>query len=280
LKDLREILVGRLAVSAVDERLNFLAEQINRNVNPPRRATADNVNIRVMYLLNDLVNAHGGRFRNADLQNLCRLIIDTPVLIGHDKYSPPLARNFHAELEQKNGILWLKSYFYWPKAAQSENDRLLDMIDSGVLKECSISFIYTLPECSECGQDIRSCPHEISPSSDQGDKGGVHFIYNGITQVLETSLVYKGSVKGTYISDHLHLDPDREILIRAGDDTRSIPFVDSMITDSRATIVPLEVRADEKIEITGSLPGIVSSLATKNGKLFILLKRNRKGRRR
>jgi hypothetical protein len=250
LKDLREILVGRLAVSAVDKRLDFLAEQINRNINPPRRATADNVNIRVMYLLNDLVNAHGGRFRKTDLSNLCRLIVDTPVLIGHDRSSAPLARNFHAELEQKDGILWLKSYFYWPKVAEGENDRLLDMIDSGVLKECSISFIYTLPECSECGQDIRSCPHEIKQSSEAGDKGGVHFIYNGITQVLETSLVYKGSVKGTYITDRLQLDREREMLIGKRVGSQKIP------------------------------DGFAACLATRSNKTFVLLKKMGKGSRR
>ena len=250
MKDLREVLVGRLAVSAVDDRLNFLVEEINRNINPPRRATSDNVNIRVMYLLNDLVNAHGGRFRKADLLKLCRLIVDTPVLIGHDRSSAPLARNFRAELEQKNGILWLKSYFYWPMAGEGKTDRLLDMIDSGVLKECSISFIYTLPECSECGQDIRSCPHEISQSSERGDKGGVHFIYNGITQVLETSLVYKGSVKGTYITDHLCLDPESEMLKR--------------------TCVGSQVIPD----------GLAACLATRNNRMFILLRNKGKERRR
>lgn len=250
MKDLREILVGRLAVSTVDERLNFLAEQINRRINPPRRATPDNVNIRVMYLLNDLVNSHGGRFRKTDLLELCRLITDTPVLIGHDRTSAPLARNFHAELEQKNGILWLKSYFYWPKAADGETDRLLDMIDSGVLKECSISFIYTLPECSECGQDIRNCPHEINQSTEDAEEGGVHFLYNGIIQVLETSLVCKGSVKGTYITDHLQLEPKSEMLIRRCVANQVIP------------------------------DGFAACLATGNNRTFILLKKTGNGSRR
>jgi hypothetical protein len=280
LKDLREILVGRLAVSAVGQRLNLLADQINKNINPPRQATPDNVNIRVMYLLNDLVNTHGGRFRKSDLLNLCRLIVDTPVLIGHDRSSAPLARNFHAEIEQKNGILWLRSYFYWPKAADGKTDRLLDMIDSGVLKECSISFVYTLPECSECGQDIRSCPHEINQSTEDAEEGGVHFIYNGITQVLETSLVYKGSVKGTYISDHLRLDPNNEILIRAGVNIWVIPLDESLVMRSPSIILPVNVPGTEEIEIASTLPGTAACLAAKEGRRGILLRRIQGGSRR
>jgi hypothetical protein len=198
----KEILVGALSLGEPEDRRAMLIDQINSVIRPPKPATENNVNIRAMYVVNDLINSHGGRFRREDLVRLCELIVDSPVLVGHNRAETPLARTFYAELEEKGGVLWLKSYFYWPKS--DEKDDLLLKIDSGILKECSISFTYTFPECSLCGEDIRKCPHELAD-------GSAHFIYNGITQVLETSLVYKGSVRGTYITDRLsddgHNDP-------------------------------------------------------------------------
>jgi len=205
LEKITEVLVGRLSVGPLDDRLTFLVEKINEVIKPPKKASVENVNIRAMYVVNDLVNCHGGRFRRDDLAVLRDLICDTPVLVGHNRSGAPLARTFHAELEDKDGVTWLKSYFYWPKENDSVQDDLLIKIDSGLLKECSISFTYTFPECSVCGEDMRRCPHDIDFA--RLDISHPHFIYNGITQVLETSLVYKGSVKGTYITDKLSTWP-------------------------------------------------------------------------
>lgn len=210
MEKMTEKLVCKLSLDSPNVRLHYLASLINENIKPLKYVTVNNVNIRAMYVVNDLVNSHGGRFRKEDLQKLKDLIIDTPVLVGHDHSQAPLARTFHAEIEEKNGIQWLKSYFYWPKSAANESDDLLIKIDSGVLKECSISFSYNFPECSVCGQDMRSCPHDIDYSSGQSAEKA-HFIYNGITQVLETSLVYRGSVKGTFITDKLSREENNQV---------------------------------------------------------------------
>ncbi len=206
-----ETLIGTLSLGSTDDRLTFLIDKINEVIKPPRAATAENVNIRAMYVVNDLVNSHGGRFRREDLERLASLIADSPVLVGHDRSQAPLARTFHAETEERDGVAWLKSYFYWPRSADPVSDDLLQRIDSGVFKECSISFTYTAPECSVCGEDFRSCPHQLGQASPDG--GNAHFIYRGISQVLETSLVFKGSVKGTYITDKLSLE--RPVVARA-----------------------------------------------------------------
>lgn len=263
---LREILIGNLSVSHPDERIDFLVDQINKNINPPRKATLDNVNIRVMYLLNDLVNSHGGRFGQADLASLGKLIVDTPVLIGHDRSSAPLARNFHTELERKEESLWLKSYFYWPKSNDGESDQLLEKIDSGILKECSISFVYTTPECSDCGQDIRSCPHETD------GKNGTHFIYKGITQVLETSLVSKGSVKGTYVTDKLSAHSVRSVTIGGEGYVTELPVTDSMIHQQGAAVLSIESDGGPMPEIMAHSPDIVAALAIKNDRVHLLVK--------
>jgi len=187
LEKITETLSGELSLDKPDQRKAFLIERINSVIKPPRPATENNVNIRAMYLLNDMVNSHGGRFEQSELSAICRLILDTPVMIGHNRAEAPMARTFHAELEEKADLLWLKSYFYWPNRGDGSADEILEKIDSGILKECSISFVYTFPECSVCGEDMRKCPHDIDLSS----------------EILETSLVYKGSVKGTFVTDRL-----------------------------------------------------------------------------
>lgn len=266
MEKLTEILIGVLSVKHPEERIDFLVSKINHNIKPPRKATIDNVNIRVMYLLNDLVNSHGGRFRRADLASLSRLIVDTPVLIGHDRSAAPLARNFHAELEQKGKILWLKSYFYWPRSNDGEFDQLLERIDSGILKECSISFVYTTPECSVCGQDIRSCPHEADA------KSGTHFIYKGITQVLETSLVYKGSVKGTYVTDRLSAHPAGSVTIGKGSYIKEVPVDEEIILQPGTAIIPVGSASQSMPEIIAHSPNIAAALATKNSRVYLLVK--------
>jgi hypothetical protein len=206
-----ETLTGQLSIDNPDGRKAFLIDKINKVINPPRPATETNVNIRAMYLLNDLVNSHGGRFDREELSALCELILDTPVMIGHNRAEAPLARTFHAELEEKDEVLWLKSYFYWPRRDEGAADEMLEKIDSGILKECSISFVYTLPECSVCGEDMRKCPHQIDLSSDEERKQ--YFYYKGVKEVLETSLVYKGSVKGTFVTDKLALANNAQITV-------------------------------------------------------------------
>jgi hypothetical protein len=209
-------------------------------------------------VVNDLVNSHGGRFRREDLTKLCELIIDTPVLVGHNRAETPLARTFHAELEERGDVLWLKSYFYWPKSG--EQDDLLLKIDSGILKECSISFIYTTPECSVCGEDIRKCPHELGAGAD-----APHFIYGGISQVLETSLVYKGSVKGTYITDKLSISPTPEKI-----EGIQIP---EGLAEGITAIIPVAPSGDSLAKLKSEQDEIALCRAIKNKKQYILLRK-------
>lgn len=216
MEKLTELLVGHLSLNSPDDRQAFLIEQINRAVKPPQAANAENINIRAMYIVNDLVNSHGGRFRREDLSRICELLADSPVLVGHNRADIPLARTFYAELEERDGINWVKSYFYWPKSADSQPDELQRKIDSGVLKECSISFVYSFPECSVCGEDFRRCNHEANHAAAGHEQA--HFIYRDIQQVLETSLVYKGSVRGTHITDKLsHSAPQAAAIVAESD---------------------------------------------------------------
>ncbi|MEE8418436.1 MAG: hypothetical protein V3S06_07215, partial [candidate division Zixibacteria bacterium] len=163
-------------------------------------------------------------------------------------------------------IIWMNSYIYRPKSNDGVTDQLIDKNDSGILKECSISFVYTTPECSDCGQDIRNCPHEANANN------GTHFIYKGITQVLETSLVSKGSVRGTYVTDKLSAHSIKIVTIGKGGYVTEFPVACSMIPRSEAAVISLESRDDPMLEIIAHSPEIAAALAIKNGRVHLLVK--------
>jgi hypothetical protein len=222
-----------------------------------------------MYVVNDQVNSHGGRFRGGDLLHLCMLIADTPVLIGHNRVGEPMARTFHAEVEKRGDVLWLKSYFYWPK---TENDDFLAKIDSGVFKECSISFTFTYPECSACGQDIRNCPHEIELNSQGADK--TYFLYRGITQVLETSLVYKGAVRGTHITDRL-IEGGDTIIIRSAERQLSLSVPHGVTVDYVS--LHLIGNPGKIYQVVAKPMGIMAAIAVKDNFPYLMTKLHSNG---
>lgn len=260
-----EILSGEISLDNPAERKASLIDRINNVIKPPRPATEQNVNIRAMYLLNDLVNSHGGRFEREGLSAISELILDTPVMIGHNRAEAPLARTFHAELEEKDDALWLKSYFYWPSRGDGNPDEVLEKIDSGILKECSISFVYTFPQCSVCGEDMRKCPHDINLSSD--DNARQYFYYRGIKEVLETSLVYKGSVKGTFVTDKLERSDVIKVTARFDNHKRIIQV--PRPSDGRAVLYDLNSEDDALPEISSNDSDIKSTFVRKSGRLYL-----------
>ncbi|UCC43206.1 MAG: hypothetical protein JSU65_08640, partial [Candidatus Zixiibacteriota bacterium] len=180
-----------------------LINLINENVGPPHKVAGEDVHVRAMYVVSDQVNSYGGCFPTDEHERLVRLLIDTPVLVGHRKDKLPVGRTFHAEEMERNGENWVKSYFYWLKSAQGA-DNLAENIDGGIYKECSVAFTYRLPECSICGKDIRVCEHE--PRQEYriaGQTARCHYNYRQLERVLETSLVYRGAVKDTAITRDL-----------------------------------------------------------------------------
>lgn len=202
-----ENLFGKITASLIDNDLTFpleLVDIINSNISPPEKVTADGIYIRAMYIVSDEVNSYGGRFPNDEFETLMSLIIDSPVLIGHRKDSLPIARNFHTEQVQKGDSNWIKVYFYWLKNAKGA-ETLKNNIDGGIYKECSISFVFSLPECSICGDDIRRCGHRPFKEyqTKEGEKSAAHFNYRQIERVLETSIVYRGSVHDTSLTNEL-----------------------------------------------------------------------------
>ncbi len=210
-----ENLFGKITASLIDNDLSFppeLVDIINHNISPPEKVTADNIYIRAMYIVSDEVNSYGGRFPDDEFEKLMSLIIDSPVLIGHRKDSLPIARNFHAEQVQKGETNWIKVYFYRLKNAKG-SETLKNNIDGGIYKECSISFVFSLPECSICGDDIRRCGHRPFKEyqTTDGEKSAAFFNYREIAKVLETSIVYRGSVHDTSITNELFFPANEQI---------------------------------------------------------------------
>jgi len=186
-----------------------LISLINSRIKPPKPVTKEDVYVRTMFLVSDEVNSYGGRFPIEELPNIAELVIDSPVIVGHTKERLPIARNFKAELVNKNERTWVKAWFYWLRNSKDALS-LKENIDHGIYKECSLGFVFEFPECSICGEDMRRCQHVPFKTyqTEDGEKDGdppreAFFNYRNITRVLETSLVYRGAVPNTSMSDEL-----------------------------------------------------------------------------
>lgn len=186
--------IVNLAVTPIDTNLARFVELVNTNIKPPVPLTLDKIQIRAMYVINDAPNSYGGCFDRHELDRIATLFADTPVLIGHNKSALPVARIFWAETVEIDNRLWIKCFFFWPKEVDYA-ERLKINIDTGIYKECSVSFLYDHPQCSICGGDYRNCGHGHDPNS--------YFYYRGVEKILETSLVYRGAVAGTRLTNQL-----------------------------------------------------------------------------
>ena len=176
---------------------------INDRIDPPKRLKGEDVFVRAIYLVSDQVNSFGGRFPADELDSLSEKIIDSPVLVGHNKSQLPIARNFMAEKVEHADQTWVKVYFYWLRKAEGA-ETLARNIDGGVYREGSIGFIFSLPQCSICGKDIRNCEHQPNQVYKEGDSARLcHYNYRQIERVLETSLVYRGATPGTSFAREL-----------------------------------------------------------------------------
>lgn len=187
----------------VSDELVFL---INTRIKPPVPVNKEDIYIRAMYLVSDQINSFGGCFPLDEHPKLAELLVDSPVLIGHSKEKLPIARNFKADLVKKDEVNWVKVYFYWLKNSP-EADSLKENIDHGIYKECSIGFSFEFPECSICGEDMRRCQHIPfrTYEKENGEKTQAFYNYRNIIKVHETSLVYRGAVFGTSMTNELYL---------------------------------------------------------------------------
>lgn len=169
-------------------------EAIQRLPNPPLKSLdKEEIFVRRCRLANNQVDSRYGRFRDDDLPRLLEMVQGAPVLVGHDRKSLGVARFFGGSVQEREGVKWVIPSFYWPKA-HSKSEDLKVMIDSGVYNEASISFLYSRPTCSICREDLRSCSHWPGRKY---ENELCFYWYDGIEQVMEGSLVYRGAASGT-----------------------------------------------------------------------------------
>lgn len=200
LEELLGNLEGKLTEKkeVVSDDLVFL---INSKIKPLVSVKKDQIFIRAMFLVSDEVNTYGGCFPSDEHKGLASLLVDSPVLVGHKKDKLPIARNFKAESVSKNGHNWIKVWFYWLKSSEGASS-LKENIDHGIYKECSLGFLFEFPECSVCGRDMRYCEHiPFKTYQKDGDFIQAYFNYRKINKVLETSLVYRGAVPNTSMTN-------------------------------------------------------------------------------
>ncbi len=167
---------------------------------PPQDLRLSDIFIRRCRLAGDRVDNHRGKFRSDYLPTLLKLTNGAPLMIGHQKDEAPIGRFFGGSVEtDKIGaeqISYIVPFFYWPQGMQNSNDLRL-LIDAGIYSEASISFVYKKPTCSKCGKDIRGCRHL---NLLYGGDPELFYFYDDVQQVLEGSVVYRGSEPGTGFS--------------------------------------------------------------------------------
>ena len=171
-------------------------DQIKSLRNPPLvDLKAGDIYVRAVRLAGDRIDAYGGRFRTEDLTELLKMTAGLPLLIGHKKDTLGIARFFNGSIEDHEGAKYIAPRFYWLKKHSGAEDLRLS-IDGGLVNEASISFTFKRPTCSVCGEDIRTCKHQIGKVyRDSGE--ACFYYYDEIVRVNEGSLVYKGAEPGT-----------------------------------------------------------------------------------
>ncbi len=198
-----EKLIGALAITTASdtaEEKQHLIDEINRVAQPPQPVTVDTVYIGLLQAASNEINLQGGCFEAAELAQLAELIVDAPVMVGHQKQELPVGRVFKGEVIHRNGVPWLQAFFYWHRD-QRDAEALKAGIDAGIYRECSLGFLYGKPECCICREDMRHCRHRLNEIVRLGGRDvRAFYYYKQIEKVLEVSLVYRGAVSGTRVS--------------------------------------------------------------------------------
>jgi len=164
--------------------------------------SADDFHVRGAYICNTARDYYYSRFSVDALNEVADMIRGRPVLIGHQHDSVPVGRFFNASVvyeqrgrEPRRDNNWVKAHFYIP--ADDEGNRLVRRIDAGIYKEVSLGWRCAGADCSICGNPINdrnACQHV---PGEVYDEGFCEYVFNGITSVLEGSLVYAGGQKDT-----------------------------------------------------------------------------------
>lgn len=159
--------------------------------------TAADVFVRECDAINDLVLKNGLKLGAGELGQIASLSPGLGIHIQHDTYTTaglPIGRIFAARMEVREDAAHVVQTFYI--TADEDTAKLVNRIDTGAISEVSVSFLYDRLMCSICATELSKCAHWPLESYDGQMCLG---LVQGVTEFLETSLVWQGMANDTRI---------------------------------------------------------------------------------
>ena len=140
-------------------------------------------------LCNDQVDKHFSRFPVEELEKISSMTPGRPLMERHDvRGSLPRGTFFRSRLHHEEEHVSVRPDVYVLRT-EGNRDFILN-IEGGVYRETSIGFSFRLPECSVCGEDLRTCNH--IPGRSYGDVL-CYFTMRDVLEVIEGSVVTAAS---------------------------------------------------------------------------------------
>lgn len=191
-----------------DEDRDVLA-QVNRFTLRP--LAGDEFSVFTLDLCHNQVDRHFSRFPDDELGTISAMVPGRPLMERHDlRGSLPRGTFFRSTLHEDGDRVSVRPDVYVLRTP--ENAGFILNIEGGVYRETSIGFSFRLPECSICGNDLRTCAHV--PGRTYGDKT-CHFVMRGVLEVIEGSVVPSGSQGTGFVRHEERTQPLAEALERA-----------------------------------------------------------------
>lgn len=151
-----------------------------------------------MDLCNNRVDAHYSRFPEEELLKINRMAPGRPFMERHDtRASLPRGTFFRSRMYRSGtgNYVSVRPDVYILDA--DENRPLIRNIEGGVYRSTSMGFSFMHPQCSVCGEDIRTCSHV--PGRTYGNDM-CHYVMRDVAEVLEGSVVYWGSQGTSFVA--------------------------------------------------------------------------------
>ncbi len=121
--------------------------------------TAEQVYVFSLRLCDDQIDRDLERFDTGALPLLAKLFIGKTGVVDHKWSSDAqVARIFHTEVVQEDGISYIKAWAYIRRGGHA--DEVIADIEAGIKKEVSVGCAMGRSVCSICGGDYGSCGHQ------------------------------------------------------------------------------------------------------------------------